>query len=179
MGGHDAAAMLDQFCEHLRFKPWQVLRLPVVAPALRLGRVQQALLRYVRSPLNDVADRRAEGFDRSDHRFAFAYLASVTDKQRDNTLAMHLFGKPWHWRSDAQRRNACEFRWSLLGQSPVHLEHAASVLSAPGDCASHNFRSDRIELVLEICHDAEVAAAAPETPEQVAVFFVARAHHAP
>ena len=70
MGRGDGIRMPDCRGEELRLNFGQVFGLPVVAPAFRLGGVEQALLRDIRSPLNNVAYRRAEGFDWSDKFFA-------------------------------------------------------------------------------------------------------------
>src|ERR1043166_8718433 len=91
---------------------------------------------------------------------------------------MNLFGQPWGWRGHAQCRNACEFAGSLLGQAAIHVEHAASILSGPRNCAGDDFRPNWKEAVFKAGDHSEVAAAAAESPKQVAVFVFACAQHA-
>ena len=54
--------------------------------------------------------------------------------------------------------------------------HAAPVVHRPREHSRQHVGADRVELELERRDDPEVAAAAPETPEQVGVLLLARDH---
>ncbi len=74
--------------QHLAIVPRQEFRLPIVAAAVWLRRVEQALLRDVRPALDEIADRRSEALYRLDQAFAFRQRTGV--EERDYVLTMYL-----------------------------------------------------------------------------------------
>ena len=161
----------------VRIERAQVLGLPVVAAALGLGGVEQHLLGDVRSPLHDIADRRAEGLDRREHALGVRERARIAHEERDDGLAVDLLGQPRGRRRDAQRGDAGQLAGRLRGEGAIHLEDAGSFLRPPGDRAGDDVRPDRVQRVLEAGGHPEVAAAAAQPPEQVGVLALGGPDH--
>ena len=73
-----------------------------------------------------------------------------------------------------------ELAGSAAGQAAIHVEHAAQHPRRAMRSRRRRFRSDWIKPVFEAGDHTEVAAAAAEAPEQVAVLFsVARTTRPP
>ena len=155
-------------------------RLPVVAPALGLRRVEQLCICAYGRRCDDVADRLAERLERREQRLAFRERSRVADEQRDDRLAVHVLRQPRRRRRDAQRRDAGQLARRLGGEladrssstsaasSPRHAT-APPRISGPTGCSS----------VFEAGDDAEVAAAAAQRPEQIRVLVLAGADDSP
>lgn len=67
----------------------------------------------------------------------------------------------------------------LLHERAVQLEDVVGVLRRPCDRAGHHLGADEVEPVLETGDDPEVAATAPQAPEQLVVLLLTRTYDTP
>ena len=105
-------------------------------------------------------------------RLALLEPAPNSRRERDDRLAVNLFGNPRRRRRQAQRRDARQLARrpvttrlksssTLAASSPRHAIAPAKT-SGPTGCSLYSKRR----------HDAEVAAAAAQAPEQVGVLLL-------
>ena len=156
--------------------PGQVLRLPVVAAALGLRRVEQALQRDVRTPLQQVAHGLAERLERRQQ-----LLAVLRASRCSTRAASRSAGRARPWPATAPAGPCASRRRGSARAAP--RTPACGTARAPRPRTRpatrrvrRDLRADRVELVLDARDHAEVAAAAAQAPEEVRVLFLARAH---
>ena len=89
---------------------------------------------------------------------------------------MHVLRQPRRRGRRAHERDERELGRGLLGERPVQLEHLGRLARRPGDDATDDLRTDRVERVIDAGHDAEVPAATPQPPEEIRVLVAARPH---
>jgi len=105
---------------------------------------------------------------------ALLHVAGVTRREDENVLAV-----PFR-REENQRRGLAhdgpdrELVRCLLGDAAELRQELARLIERMHDEAGQHLRAERMQLELERGHDAEIAATAPQRPEQVRVLSSAR-----
>jgi hypothetical protein len=172
-GRGDLGRVLDDHVDHLVGEGRELVPLPVVVEAVGHRRVEHLLVRHVRLLHHRVERRGAELTDGPHGALALLDRPRVADDEGDDRLAVQLLG---HGR---QRGRQPEVRHDpqLVGRLGGHLaqqtEHLGGVVHRPRHHARGDDGPERVEAELERRDDAEVAAAAPEPPEQVGVLLLA------
>src|SRR5688572_8041925 len=105
--------MFDDFLAELWTDARKVFALPVVAPPLWLGSVEQGLHLGIWPLHEHVTDRIAKRLDWRDDLLALLGFPRVTGKQPYNQPSVPLFRKPWRRRGRAHKRHEREFLRSL------------------------------------------------------------------
>src|SRR6185503_4575126 len=101
----------------------------------------------------------------------------MADEERDDRLAVHVLGDPGRRGREAQRGDSGQLTGCIGNERSVHFENGSRVFATPRDCAAENGGTDSVKLIFEAGGDAEVAAAAPQAPEEVAVLAFRSAQH--
>ena len=119
-----------------------------------------------------------ERLERRHELLALLELPAVAREQHHDQLAVRALVDPRRRRGLAHHRDERELGRRVGRRLAEGLEHLRRGLGAPGDRPAHDLRADLLELVLDARHDAEVAAAAAQAPEEVRVLLLARAQPA-
>src|SRR6185436_17180377 len=138
----DTARMLRYKLDELRIDACEIVRLPVIAPALGLRRVEQALHLRVRPPRHGICNGLAHFAQPADQRFARLDLARVTDKNRDNRFAVYFFRQPRRRRRVAQDRDARELARCRGAELAIRFEDLPGFLTTPDDRPAQYFGAD-------------------------------------
>ena len=140
----------------------------VVAQRLGVLLVHHRLHGAVRHRLDHV-DGRRQGAQRREVLGAALGVAGVDDDHADRRAALEL-GRDHRGRRSRHQREAAAQRVGGVGhQVAVGPHDLAGALARPQQHAAEHERADRPQRELELDHDAEVAAAAADGPEQVGV----------
>jgi hypothetical protein len=156
----------------------EVLGLPVVGDALRLGFVEVGLHLDVGLLAKQVHDPFAERAERRDGLVDAVEVAAVADGHRADLLAVPLRGHERRRRSVEQKEPDGELAGRFGGDCPVGAQDLVGALERPGDQPAVDGRADLVQAERKRCDDAEVGAGAPPSPEQVGVLVAAGAPHA-
>ena len=175
-GERDARGVLHHLRQHLALDAGQVLGLPVVAPAAGLGRVEQALLRDVGAPLQDVADRLSERLDRRELFLRLRDIPDVAREKHHDGLPVDVLVEPRGRRCNPHRGHQGQLRRRFRRSLAEHLEDPGGVVSPPRDGASKDLGADRVEHVLHARQHAEVPPSSAEAPEEIGVLLLAGVH---
>ena len=91
-------------------------------------------------------------------------------------FAVYLRREEGERRRTTQHRPHVQVLGSLLRECAVFLKQRFRILEREHDEPAERLRPERMQLKLELGHDAEVAAAAAERPEEVGIFICAGPH---
>lgn len=95
----------------------------------------------------------------------------MAHEHRDDGLAVQLRRDERGRRCGEHDRGDRQLARRGLGEVAVRLEHLAGAVPAPRDEAARDHRADLVQAKREARDDAEVAAAAPDRPEEVVVLL--------
>ena len=150
------------------------LRLPVVVEARRIARVEQLLDRDVRHRPDDVDGRRVELAERPQQLLAALDIREREGDDADHMLPLELRRNEGRRRSGQKAHAAADLVWRVGDELAVEAQHIGRLVGRPEDHAAGHQRRQLVQAVLEARHDAEIAAAATQAPEQVGVLLLAR-----
>ena len=157
----------------------QVAGSEVVPPAGGKRGVEHGLMGEERLRRAQVEERRPELLDRAHHLLPVLHRARVAAGDRHDRHAVQLR------RDDRERRGhpVDDDRRELVRHvgDPIAIEaqDVRGLLHGPEDRPRHHHGPERVEAELEFGDDPEVAAAAPNTPEQLGVLLLAGLHELP
>src|ERR1700722_3252013 len=126
-----------------------------------------------------VGDRATERTQSPCRLLSLRHSARVASGKDQNLLAVPLLGQEWKWRRLPHNRPCRKFVWRLLGETREIPQQRLGVSKRMYDEPQPDLGLERMKPKLERRHHAEIAAPAPQRPEQVRVFLVARSLHSP
>ncbi len=147
---------------------------PVVQHAVRVGRVDHLLHGDVRHRLDHVEAGGPELAQRPEHLVALGGITHVEHDDADDGLAAHRLGHELLRRRGDERHAAADLVGRGEDEVAVEAHELARHRRRVHELAGEHDRADRVQTEVERGDDAEVAAATPQTPEQVGVLVLGR-----
>ena len=152
------------------------MALPVVARAGRQQRIECRLPCGKRVRGDHIGDRLAEGAQAFERLFALLDVAAVAGREDENLLAVPFRGQERKRRRLAHHHPGRELVGCLLGDASELRQELRRLVERMHDQPGQHLGTERMQLELERGHDAEIAAAAPQCPEQIRVLLRAGAN---
>src|SRR2546427_818233 len=165
--GH-ALEVTNQGVDRLLTEVREEARLPVVPNPWRIGGRKDSLEVHVRHSFDVIHDGRPELAQRAEDSLAILCRADV---------ARHEEGHGGAVGRGAEGRKQRDLVRCAFDEFPVEPQGVSGSVKRM-DRHSAEDRTHRMQSELERCGDAEVAAAAPDAPEQVRILFFAGVHKA-
>ncbi len=141
-----------------------------------LAGLDQLLHRDVRHRLDQVDRRWPELAQRSDDALALVGITAVRHDHADHRVSLHLGRHERRGWCGDEREPAAHLVGRAEHEVAVEAHEVAPHRRWEDQHAAEKQRRDRVQLEVERGHDAEVAASAPEAPEQIGVLVGGRDH---
>ena len=152
--------------------------LPVGAEALRIEGVEGAVQRRVRQRTAPVGDDRSDIPERLEDALGLVERAGPVHHHQAEGVAVPVLRDERQRRRDLEPGEAAELLRRVPDELVEHPKHGGGVLEVVEDRPGEDL-VDLVEAVLQRRHDAEVAAAAPQPPEEILVLALARGEELP
>ncbi len=123
-----------------------------------------------------VGDRVADRPQPRHRLLARFEIAAIAHGEHDDLLALPFGRKEGQRRRLAHHHPAGEFVRRIFERLPILLKHASGFGKGMDDEPGEHLGAEFVQAEFEGRHDPEIAAAAPDGPEKVAVFGGARPH---
>ena len=175
-GRGDLLAVFDDDADDFVGQRPQLVRLPVVVAAVGHGRVERLLVGGVGLGHDGVDHRGRELAKGLEDLFTLGHGSRIGGDEGHDGLAVQLGGDHRQGRSQAQVPHQPHFVGRVGDEVPEEPEDGRGLVHRPDHHAGQHRRPQRLQLEGEVGHDAEVAPAAPQAPEQVGVLFLV-GHH--
>ncbi len=152
----------------------EIVRFPVVARARGEQRIEGRLPAGEGVRTDHVGDRLAERAERRGRLLARRHVTGVAECEHHDFPAVPVLGQKRQRRRLAQHHPDGQLVGRLGDEAAVAVEQLPGLAERMHDQAGQHLGADRVEPELERGHDAEIAAAAADRPEQVGMFARAR-----
>ena len=150
--------------------------LPVVARTRGEHRIERRLPAAEGMRADDVGNRPAQRPQRRHGLLPGLHVARIAGGKDKNLGAVHLGRQERQGRRLAHHDPAGELLGRRRHEAPILLEPRPRLGEGMHDEAREHLRPQPVQLQLERGDHAEIAAAAPERPEEVGVLALARTH---
>ncbi len=147
----------------------QVVGAPVVAAPGRVARIDERLQRAIRHRLHPIGSRRHDAAQITEQRLAACVVSEPRHDDADGGLQAQRLRHERCGRREEEGDAAAPLRRRIAQQIAIRAAHGRGIGAREQEHAAQHHRPDRVQRELEFGDDAEVAAAALESPEQLGV----------
>lgn len=173
LGRRQRAGVFDDSVDQAVAELHQVVRLPVVARTRRQERIERLLPSGERLHPDVFAEHHPERAQRRDELHPHGGVICVEDGERDDLFPVDVGRQERERRRLSGNHPDVELVRHRLGEAGKLRDHVLRLVEREDDEPAQHIRPHWIELELEAGDDAEVSAAAAQSPEQVGILRIA------